>query len=134
MVDDSQVGPLGEPAKKGTIFDQIVEHGISCASSTPTPLTARCPHPRRRRPTASRPFPRKPGDWTYDGSGATASGPSVLVSPYAKRRHVSHVVYDHTSVLAFVERKWNPSRSSRDYEAVVVRGHHRLARHSATVR
>jgi len=24
-----------------------------------------------------------------------------------KRHHVSHVLYGHTSVLAFVERKWN---------------------------
>jgi hypothetical protein len=31
----------------------------------------------------------------------------VVVGPYAKRHYVSHVVYDHTSILAFLERKWN---------------------------
>jgi hypothetical protein len=30
-----------------------------------------------------------------------------VVGPYAKRSHVSHAVYDHTSILAFLERKWN---------------------------
>jgi phospholipase C len=33
--------------------------------------------------------------------------PTIVVSPYAKRNHVSSTVYDHTSILAFVERKWN---------------------------
>ncbi len=33
--------------------------------------------------------------------------PSVIVSPYARRHHVSHVVHDHTSVLKLVETKWN---------------------------
>jgi len=33
--------------------------------------------------------------------------PAVIVSPYAKRGHVSSTVYDHTSILKFVERKWN---------------------------
>ena len=42
----------------------------------------------------------------------------MVVSPYAKRDHVSHVVYDHTSVLAFVERKWNlPALTHRDANA-----------------
>ena len=29
--------------------------------------------------------------------------PFVAVSPYAKRHHVSHVTYDHTSILKFIE-------------------------------
>jgi phospholipase C len=33
--------------------------------------------------------------------------PTVVVSPYAKRHHVSSQVYDFGSILAFVERKWN---------------------------
>jgi len=44
--------------------------------------------------------------------------PAVVVSPYAKANHVSHVVYDHTSVLAFIERKWNlPALTYRDANA-----------------
>lgn len=31
----------------------------------------------------------------------------VLVSPYAKKDYVSHTAYDHTSILALVERKLN---------------------------
>jgi phospholipase C len=33
--------------------------------------------------------------------------PAVIVSPYARRRYVSSVVHDHTSVLKLVETKWN---------------------------
>jgi phospholipase C len=33
--------------------------------------------------------------------------PAVIVSPYAKPGYVSSVVRDHTSVLRFIERKWN---------------------------
>jgi phospholipase C len=44
--------------------------------------------------------------------------PAAVVSPYAKRNYVSHVVYDHTSVLAMVERKWNlPALTKRDANA-----------------
>jgi phospholipase C len=42
----------------------------------------------------------------------------VVVSPYAKHDHVSHRVYDHTSILAMVERKWNlPALTFRDANA-----------------
>ena len=44
--------------------------------------------------------------------------PGLVVSPFAKRHHVSHQVYDHTSVLALVERKWNlPALTYRDANA-----------------
>ena len=44
--------------------------------------------------------------------------PSVVISPYAKRDYVSSVVYDHTSILAMVERKWNlPALTLRDANA-----------------
>ena len=33
--------------------------------------------------------------------------PAVVISPYAQRDYVSHVVHDHTSVLRFIETKWN---------------------------
>jgi phospholipase C len=50
----------------------------------------------------------QPGESTYDGFARYGFRvPSVIVSPYAKRDYVSHVVYDHTSILAFLERKWN---------------------------
>jgi phospholipase C len=33
--------------------------------------------------------------------------PAVIVSPYARRNYVSHVVHDHTSILKLIETKWN---------------------------
>jgi phospholipase C len=61
----------------------------------------------------------QPGEETYEGFARYGFRvPSVVVSPYAKRNHVSHVLHDHTSVLAFVERKWNlPALTYRDANA-----------------
>ena len=60
-----------------------------------------------------------PGESSYDGFARYGFRvPSVVVSPYAKRNHVSHVFYDHTSVLATIERKWNlPALTYRDANA-----------------
>jgi phospholipase C len=44
--------------------------------------------------------------------------PTVVLSPYSKPHHVSHTVYDHTSVLRTIERKWNlPAMTYRDANA-----------------
>ena len=44
--------------------------------------------------------------------------PAGMVSPYARKGHVSHSVYDHTSVLRLVETKWNlPALTRRDAAA-----------------
>ena len=44
--------------------------------------------------------------------------PAVVVSPWAKKNHVSHVVHDHTSLLALIEKKWNlPALTYRDANA-----------------
>jgi phospholipase C len=61
----------------------------------------------------------QPGQSTYDGYARYGFRvPSIVVSPYAKRDHVSHVLYDHTSVLALLERKWNlPAMTLRDANA-----------------
>jgi len=32
--------------------------------------------------------------------------PTILVSPYARRGHVDHGVYDHTSILGLIEWRW----------------------------
>jgi phospholipase C len=61
-----------------------------------------------------------PGEYQYEGFARYGFRvPSVLVSPYAKAgKYVSHVVYDHTSVLATLQRKWNlPSFTYRDANA-----------------
>ena len=59
-----------------------------------------------------------PGDVhaAYDRYGFRV--PLVVVSPWARENYVSRVVQDHTSVLAFLERKWNlPAMTLRDANA-----------------
>ena len=60
------------------------------------------------------------GQSTY-GDDYTIYGvrvPAVIVSPYAKASFVSHTVYDHTSWLATIQRKWNlPALTFRDANA-----------------
>ncbi|KAG6808773.1 hypothetical protein H0H92_002959 [Tricholoma furcatifolium] len=61
-----------------------------------------------------------PGELLYDGFERLGFRvPSIIVSPYAKAgKYVSSVVYDHTSVLATLQRKWNlPSFTYRDANA-----------------
>jgi phospholipase C len=76
------------------------------------------PPPRAIPPDAIPPVV-EPGEQVYEGFARYGFRvPSVVVSPYARRHHVSHVLYDHTSVLAFVERKWNlPALTYRDANA-----------------
>ena len=58
--------------------------------------------------------PDQPGAYDYTGFRV----PVAVVSPWAKRDHVSHVVYDHTSILKLVESKWNlPAMTYRDANA-----------------
>ena len=41
-----------------------------------------------------------------------------MVSPWGQPRYVSHKVADHTSILAFLEKKWNlPPMTRRDAAA-----------------
>lgn len=61
-----------------------------------------------------------PGEYQYEGFARYGFRvPAVMVSPYAKAgKYVSHVLYDHTSVLATLQRKWNlPSFTYRDANA-----------------
>jgi phospholipase C len=44
--------------------------------------------------------------------------PAVVISPYARRHYVSHRVYDHTSVLRFIETRFDlPALTARDANA-----------------
>lgn len=63
-------------------------------------------------PTAIPPDDIAPG--VADAPGAPAAWnqyglrvPAFVVSPFARRDYVSHVVHDHTSVLRFIETKFN---------------------------
>jgi phospholipase C len=56
----------------------------------------------------------RPGDYGRYGFRV----PAAIVSPYARRDYVSHVVHDHTSILKLVERKFNlPALTARDANA-----------------
>ncbi|HWE59326.1 MAG TPA: alkaline phosphatase family protein [Solirubrobacteraceae bacterium] len=58
--------------------------------------------------------PLAPGG--YDRYGFRV--PLLVISPWARANYASRVVQDHTSILAFVERKWNlPALSFRDANA-----------------
>jgi phospholipase C len=60
----------------------------------------------------------QPGDpqGSYDEYGPRV--PAVVVSPYSAPGGVTHVVHDHTSVLATIEAKWNlPALTNRDANA-----------------
>src|SRR4029079_2375009 len=45
----------------------------------------------------------QPGDFQRYGPRV----PAFVISPFAKRHHLSHVVHDHTSVLKLIETKFN---------------------------
>jgi phospholipase C len=76
------------------------------------------PPPQALVPDAIPPLVQ-PGELTYDGFARYGFRvPAVVVSPYAKQGYVSHVLYDHTSILAMIERKWNlPALTYRDANA-----------------
>jgi len=60
----------------------------------------------------------KPGDapGAYDRYGFRV--PLIAVSPWAKAGYISRVIQDHTSIDAFIERKWNlPAMTFRDANA-----------------
>jgi phospholipase C len=60
----------------------------------------------------------QPGDTvaTFDSYGVRV--PVVVVSPFAKRHFVSHDVFDHTSILRFVEKRFGlPAMTKRDAAA-----------------
>ena len=61
--------------------------------------------------------PNRPPNNLY-GDDYTLTGfrvPNVVISPWAKKDYVSHVFYDHTSVLKTIQTKWNlPALTYRD--------------------
>ena len=58
-----------------------------------------------------------PGDYASYGPRV----PAVVVSPYSVAGGVSHTVYDHTSILATIEHKWNlPALTDRDANANTI--------------
>ncbi|MCQ6281261.1 alkaline phosphatase family protein [Bacillus sp. EB600] len=58
---------------------------------------------------------------TPNADGLQGDGPrvpAIVISPYAKENYVSHVQYDHTSILKFLEWNYNlPALNSKDTNA-----------------
>jgi phospholipase C len=75
------------------------------------------PPPAAIKPDGIPPGADQPGiTGAYDRLGFRV--PTVVVSPFAKKNYVSHVTYDHTSVLKLMETKWNlPALTYRDANA-----------------
>jgi phospholipase C len=78
------------------------------------------PPPRAIKPDSIAPIQEasqpKLAPGTYDRYGFRV--PLLVVSPWAKANYVSSVVQDHTSITAFIERKWNlPAITFRDANA-----------------
>jgi phospholipase C len=75
------------------------------------------PPPHAIKPDAIPPQ-TAPGDAPggYDRYGFRV--PLIVASPWARKRYVSHVTQDLTSITAFIERKWNlPAMTFRDANA-----------------
>ena len=74
--------------------------------------------PRACRPDSIEPHltARNKMKGSYDQYGFRV--PFVAISPYAKPHYVSHVTHDHTSILKFIETKYNlPALTARDANA-----------------
>ena len=55
---------------------------------------------------------------TVDKWGPGSRVPAIIISPYAKRGFVDHTQYDTTSILKFIETRWNlPALGTRDAAA-----------------
>jgi phospholipase C len=78
------------------------------------------PPPKAIKPDNIAPIPG-PGAPPLAPGGFNRYGfrvPLYVVSPWARANYVSNVVQDHTSVTAFIERKWNlPAMTFRDANA-----------------
>ncbi len=78
------------------------------------------PPPRAIKPDNIAPI-QETGKATLAPGGFNRYGfrvPLVVASPWARPKYVSQVVQDHTSITAFIERKWNlPAMTFRDANA-----------------
>jgi phospholipase C len=125
--NDSEENP--QDIRKGEAFAASVINAVLESPTWPKTLLIWCydehggyydhvPSPRAVAPDATPPMimtpPDEPGG--YDRYGVRV--PAVVVSPRAKRDHVSRTVYDHTSILKTIEVKWNlPALTARDAHA-----------------
>jgi hypothetical protein len=82
-------GALVDRATSAQLLEDCVEHRQPTA-------------PDNSPPRISVP-PTQPGTFAHLGIGV----PGFVISPYSKKDYVRHVVHDHTSILKFIETKFN---------------------------
>jgi phospholipase C len=91
------------------VFITFDEHGGAYDHVPPPPA---CP------PDALTPNDLGPNDYRANFDRLGIRVPTIVVSPYAKPHYVSHVVYDHTSILRFIESRFIlPAMTARDANA-----------------
>ena len=75
-------------------------------------------------PPPSACYPHAPGAAGYDTTDLNRLGvrvPMVVVSPWARAHHISHVVHDHASTLRFIETVFDiPALTARDANAAAL--------------
>jgi len=115
QLGEAFVAPMIQAAMQGPAWEKTLliwtydEHGGYYDHVPPPPAVK----PDDITPDIQVP-PDQPG--AYDRLGFRV--PSVVISPYARRNYVSHVVHDHTSILKLIETKWNlPALTFRDANA-----------------
>ena len=99
--------------KRSALFLTYDEHGGIYDHVPPPPACApndgKAPVDKNGKPIAGAAF---------DRHGFRV--PLIVVSPYTKRGYVSHTVYDHTSILRFIQARFRvPALTSRDANAAI---------------
>jgi phospholipase C len=103
---------VNSPAWKNTLLVYVYDEHGGYYDHVPPPIA---PVPDDVEPKLAEGDP--PGRFDIYGPRV----PAVVVSPYSKPGGVSDLVYDHTSVLATIEHKWNlPALTARDAQANTV--------------
>lgn len=69
-------------------------------------------------------FDESGGRWDHvtppivDVFGPSVRVPTIIISPFAKRKYIDHTSYETVSVLKFIEQRWKlPALSTRDAQA-----------------
>lgn len=97
----------GPQWSRGVFFLTYDEHGGLYDHAVP---------PKACEPDDKLPSPPATAGQKFDQYGLRV--PFVTISPYAKKKFVSHHVYDHTSIVRFVEARWTlPAMTKRDANA-----------------
>jgi phospholipase C len=110
MVEGLLRALFASPAWKHTaVFITYDENGGMADHVPPAPAClpdALAPHDGKGNPL----------DGAFDHTGFRV--PFIVISPYAKKHYVSHVVYDHTSITRFIEARFGlPALTGRDANA-----------------